>query len=63
MHIERKNLPSDVGEIFFSGRYWYAASSETRLNNRPVAVGCGKTRDAAIADMRKLLSDQKGGAA
>lgn len=57
MHYETDNLPADVEEIFFSGKFWYAASkAKIQVMNKPVAVGVGTTRDEAIADMRDLES-------
>lgn len=55
MHVERENLPNDVGEVFFSDVFWYAASAETGWMNRPRAVGVGDTKEVAIANMREIL--------
>lgn len=39
MHIERRNLPHDVNEIFFSDRFWYAASEAAeRLLKRDAEI-------------------------
>lgn len=64
MHYQREGLPSDVTEVFFSDRFYYAASTARRARGRSAGrslfVGSGGTRDQAIADMRKLA--QAGGA-
>lgn len=64
MHYQREGLPSDVHEVFFSDRFYYAASTARclrgRASGRSLYVGAGQTADLAIADMRKLA--QAGGA-
>jgi hypothetical protein len=49
---------ADVEETFFSGKYWYASSTQKglgRSRSKPFAVGCGATEEEAIADMRIIL--------
>jgi hypothetical protein len=53
MHYETANLPADVHEVFFSGRYFYAASCARTRHGRVMFVGAGSTRDEAFADMRE----------
>lgn len=58
MHYQREGLPSDVLEVFFSDRFYYAASVERRRRGRgagfPLHVGAGDTLAQAIEDMRAL---------
>lgn len=58
MHYERGGLPSDVHEVFFSDRFYYAASMARRAGGRGAGrslfVGSGDTRDQAISEMREL---------
>lgn len=50
----RNNLPHDVADVYFSGTYYYAASVD-KVSDKPKGVGCGKTQEEAITDMRKLV--------
>ena len=43
------------GEYYWSGMYWYIASREKK-HGKPTAVGCGKTRGEAIADLNDILN-------
>lgn len=58
MKFIKEDLPYDISELFFSGVFWYCASSEIFIKGKsiglPVAVGVGKTKYQAVVDMRAI---------
>lgn len=54
MNFETTGLLVDTREVFFSDKFYYAASTRARHSGKPAFVGCGCTKDEAIRDMRLL---------